>query len=443
MKSSNTKEYEEFPPSDKVEGGTFHSSDPVRDGQETDKSGHAGFTASYVNLVKTIIGAGILVLPDALMKMGLLLGLVMMFVAAGLCVLGLHLLNVAAMQLGRKASFSGLCSITYPHAAFVFELAIAVKCIGAGISYLSIVGKTSKSLAEQLLGLTTGTGDTIFTLLLRSKAFWTIFFAVAISPVCFMRKMDSLKYTSFGGIAAVFYLVLLTIWNFFNTTDASFSKIPVFVSPSLSMCSAYSAFVFAFTCHQNILPIQNEAGNTTPGGMMSIIGPSVGTANVLYLLVSVFGAATYGNVVKGVLLDSFGNEMPFTIARVMYILLLVLSFPLQVFPCRICIDKMVSTISPSTAKKVPNTIYLFSTVGIIALCSGIGALDYEVNKALGWVGATAGTFICYFLPAIIYNKLYMGTRMNWRRISAIGLFFAGGLTMVLAVIGLIMAKDTK
>ena len=402
-----------------------------------DKSTLAGFGASYVNLVKTIIGAGILVLPYALMKTGLFLGLSMIFMAGALCILGLHLLNVAAMKLGRKASFSGLCSITYPKAAFAFEMAIAVKCIGAGISYISIVGTTSSILAKQL-SIQYLTSGSLISNLVASKAFWTIFFAALITPICLMRKMDSLKYTSFGGLAAVLYLVFLTVWNFFRTSGSSLFKIPAFAEFSFAMCSAYSVFVFAFTCHQNILPIQNEAEDNTPSGMMSIIGSSVGSSTVLYLIVSIFGAATYGNLVEKVILNSFPkDEIPFIIARFMYVFLLVLSFPLQVFPCRICIQKMTSSAAPEFTQKYSRSLYFISTFAIIAICSGIGALEYDVNKALGWVGATAGTFICYFLPAVIYNKLYMGTPMDWRRISALVLFVAGCLTLVLSVIGLI------
>ena len=402
-----------------------------------DKSTLAGFGASYVNLVKTIIGAGILVLPYALMKTGLFLGLSMIFMAGALCILGLHLLNVAAMKLGRKASFSGLCSITYPKAAFAFEMAIAVKCIGAGISYISIVGTTSSILAKQL-SIQYLTSGSLISNLVASKAFWTIFFAALITPICLMRKMDSLKYTSFGGLAAVLYLVFLTVWNFFRTPDSSLFKIPAFAEFSFAMCSAYSVFVFAFTCHQNILPIQNEAEDNTPSGMMSIIGSSVGSSTVLYLIVSIFGAATYGNLVEKVILNSFPkDEIPFIIARFMYVFLLVLSFPLQVFPCRICIQKMTSSAAPEFTQNYSRSLYFISTFAIISICSGIGALEYDVNKALGWVGATAGTFICYFLPAVIYNKLYMGTPMDWRRISALVLFVAGCLTLVLSVIGLI------
>lgn len=401
-----------------------------------DKSTLAGFPASYVNLVKTIIGAGILVLPYALIKTGLLLGLIMIFMAAALCILGLHLLNVAAMNLGRKSSFSGLCSITYPKAAFAFEFAIAVKCIGAGISYISIVGTTSSDLAQNFL-LPFLTSGTFIASILASKAFWTLFFAALITPVCLMRKMDSLKYTSFGGLAAVLYLVCLIVWNFFRSPNSSLSKIPLFADFSFAMCSAYSVFVFAFTCHQNILPIQNESKDNTPSGMMSIIGSSIGTSTILYLIVSIFGAASYGNSVPKVILEIPDNSMPFVIARFMYVFLLVLSFPLQVFPCRICIQKMASSAAPEFTQKFSHSLYLISTFAIIATCAGIGALKYNVNNVLGWVGATAGTFICYFLPAIIYNKIYLGQPMDWRRISAFVLFIAGCLTLVLSVIGLI------
>jgi amino acid permease len=436
-KLEETKKYEIISP--KVEGSVEAGVSPREVEEFIDKTTLAGFTASYVNLVKTIIGAGILVLPFALMNTGLLLGLIMIFMAGTLCILGLHLLNVAAMNLGRKASFSGLCSLTYPKAAFAFEMAIAIKCIGAAISYISIVGTTSSKLAQQLL-IPSLTSGTLMSNLLASKAFWTLLFAGLITPICLMRKMDSLKYTSFGGLAAVAYLVFLTIWNFFRNPDSSIAKIPLFADFSFAMCSAYSVFVFAFTCHQNILPIQNESEDSTPSGMMSIIGSSVGTSTVLYLIVSIFGAATYGKSVEKVILNSFPqNEIPFIIARFMYVFLLVLSFPLQVFPCRICIQKMTSSAAPNFTQKYSRWIYLISTFGIIALCAGIGALDTDVNKALGWVGATAGTFICYFLPAVIYNKLYLGTAMDWRRISALVLFIAGCLTLVISVIGLVMS----
>lgn len=404
--------------------------------QETDVV-VADYSASYINLVKTIIGSGILGLPAALVTLGLLMGVVMMFVAAGLCILGLHLLNVAAMQLGRKSSFSGLCSITYPKAAFAFEFAIAVKCIGAGISYLSIAGKTSRDLAEQLLVPSLGTG--FFASLAGSKAFWTLLIAVSISPICMMRKMDSLKYTSFAGLATVLYLVILTVWNFFKEPTSSFLKIPLFPSEfTWGIFSAYSMFVFAFTCHHNILAIQNEAKDNSPSGMLSIVGSSVTTSAIPYMIVSLFGAATYGIGVKGVILDSFPkDEFPFIVARFMYVFLLVLSFPLQVFPGRLCIERMTLTVSPRFSQM--RTLYLASTFGIIALCTIVGSLNYDITLALKWVGATAGTFICYFLPAIIYNKLYTNTKMDWRRVSAFGLFFAGGLTLILSVIGLVFA----
>ena len=153
---------------------------------------------------------------------------------------------------------------------------------------------------------------------------------------------------------------------------------------------------------------------------------------------ALFGAATYGEKVEKVILKSFpADKLPFIIARFMYVFLLILSFPLQVFPCRISVEKMAHSISPRTMISKGRYIYFIVTFIIVALCAGIGALNYDVGKALSWVGATSGTFICYFLPAIIYNKLNIGKPMDWRRIAALALFLAGCLTLVLAVTGLI------
>lgn len=408
---------------------------------EVDKSLLAGFSASFINLLKTIVGSGILTLPFALMAMGSVLGISMMFLAGAFCILGLHLINVSAMQLGRKASFSGLCSITYPKLAFIFEFVIALKCIGAGVSYLKIAAETvSKDLVPSLLINSSVLDPTSFvSSIVTSTLFWIIFIALLITPICLMRKMDSLKYTSFGGIAAVLYLVFLVVWNFFNTPGASFTLIPPFTPLSFKLCKAYSTFVFAYTCHQNILPIQNESKENTPSGMMPILASSVGVSTAMYLTVAIFGAATYGTDISDNILKKFGNEFPFVIARFMYVFLLTLSFPLQVFPCRICIEKMALFVNPSFVIKSARPLYYASTFGIITLCIVLSSLDIPLSTIIGWIGATCGTFICYFLPAIIYNKLYSGTPMDWRRISAVVLFIAGCFTLVLSVIGLIMA----
>lgn len=417
---------------------------PVAEGPSA--SNLAPFPTSFINLLKTIIGSGILGLPLAIQNFGSVPGITLMLVAAGAATFGLHILNVAAMQLGRKSSFSGICGLTYPKAAFAFELAIALKCIGTSIAYLSAMGDMAKRFGYSYLGLTIRTDKSItvdipegfLNALITSKAFWVLFLVLCISPVCFMRRMDSLKYTSYAGMGAVVYLVILTIYNFIIAPTATWDNIPLFPKVELSTFKSYGTLIFAYTCHQNILTIQNEARNNTPRGMMHVIGSSMFTATFFYMLVALFGAATNSKVSDNILKD-FPETLPFNIARALYIVLLLVSYPLQVFPCRNSIEKM--TLFYLRAERLPKDtmtmLYLCSTVAIMAVTSLVGTLQIKLDTVLNIVGAVAGNFICYLLPSVLFNKLYEGTPWNWRRVGSYLLLSFGVVSFVMSGIGIV------
>ena len=87
------------------------------------------------------MGAGILAMPLALARMGMLLGIVVMLWSGLTAGFGLYLQTRCARYLDRgAASFFALSQITYPNAAVIFDAAIAIKCFGVGVSYLIIIG---------------------------------------------------------------------------------------------------------------------------------------------------------------------------------------------------------------------------------------------------------------------------------------------------------------
>lgn len=401
----------------------------------------APFMTSFINLLKTIIGSGILGLPIAIQNFGLIPGVTLMLLAAGTATFGLHILNVAAMQLGRKASFSGICSLTYPKAAFAFELAIAAKCTGTSIAYLSAMGDMAQKLGRKFLNLAEDQDvpEGFINACITNKAFWVVALVACISPICFMKRMDSLKYTSYAGMGVVVYLVILTIANFFSSPESSFSNIPFMPTFSLSIFRSYGTLIFAYTCHQNILPIQNEARNNTPRGMMNVIGTAMFISTFLYMTVALFGAASSPKVADNIL-NNFPDTLYYNIARGLYIFLLLFSYPLQVFPCRNSIEKM--TLFYLRAERLPketvNMLYLGSTLAIIGVTAFVGTLPIKLNTALNIVGSVAGNFICYLFPAVLFNKLFEGTPMNMRRIGSYLLLAFGVVSFVLSGTGIIV-----
>src|ERR1700761_5608678 len=104
-------------------------------------AGNASWASSVINLVNTIVGAGVLAMPHALSNMGITLGVIVILWSGLAAGFGLYLQTRCARYLERgTSSFFALSQITYPNAAVIFDAAIALKCFGVGVSYLIIIG---------------------------------------------------------------------------------------------------------------------------------------------------------------------------------------------------------------------------------------------------------------------------------------------------------------
>lgn len=216
----------------------------------------AGFTSSAINLLKTIMGAGMLALPSAFNSVGAVPGLFLLLIAAVVSGAGLQLLVLASdrvtkLGLGpvRTSNFAMLAQPTYPKASLLFEFAVMLKCSLVAASYMTLVRDAFPRFVTSVAPRAWG--------FLRQKFFWATFAIILIAPVCFMKRMDSLKYTSSLGMAGICYLFILAIVLFFGhngSATASFNNIKLFVPFTFSSLSNFSFFVFALTCHQNVSP---------------------------------------------------------------------------------------------------------------------------------------------------------------------------------------------
>jgi hypothetical protein len=195
---------------------------------------------AMINICNTILGSGMLAMPGAMASLGLIPGALAICLSGAASAFGLILLARSAESVGRQSSFNSLCLITYPRLAVFFDLAIAIKCFGVGISYLIIIGDLMPTVAKTLFGLD-------FT-----RQFWITVFMSLVIPFSYLKRLDSLKYTSFLALTAVAYLMVLVLYFFFHGTDeASRGNVRLF-DPQLRFLGKLPIFVFAFTCHQNV-----------------------------------------------------------------------------------------------------------------------------------------------------------------------------------------------
>lgn len=402
-------------------GGDMTSRPRRRAGKDTrhGAGGQATMISSVVNLLNTIVGAGTLAMPSVLSHMGIMLG-TLLIVWSGFCsAFGLYLQSRCARYLDRgTSSFFALSQITYPNAAVIFDLAIAVKCFGVGVSYMIIIGDLMPGVA---LGFKSNADQIPY---LVDRHFWITAFMLLVIPLSFLRRLDSLKYTSLVALVSIGYLIVLVIYHFSVDPHAAPKDIRVIKwAGPIQTLSSLPVVVFAYTCHQNMFSIVNELKDDSPSTILGVIGSSIGSAASIYVLVSITGYITFGNSITANIISMYPTGVASTIGKAAIVILVLFSIPLQVHPCRASLDAVLkwrpnrssSNTSPAAAAAVSrgdHAIAPMSDGRFAALTTVILTLAYitalsvsSLDRMLAFVGSTGSTAISFILPGLFYYKI--------------------------------------
>ncbi|WPH03172.1 Hypothetical protein R9X50_00604800 [Acrodontium crateriforme] len=395
-------------------------------------AGSASWASSVINIVNTIVGAGVLAMPHALSNMGITLGTFVIIWAGITSGFGLYLQTRCARYLDRgSASFFALSQITYPNAAVVFDAAIAIKCFGVGVSYLIIIG-------DLMPGVVRGFGEVGGALYLLDRQFWVTAFMLVVIPLSFLRRLDSLKYTSIIALISIAYLVVLVVFHFVKgDTIADRGQVHWLQWQSFSATLAsFPVIVFAYTCHQNMFSVLNEIADNSPFRTTSVVFASIGSAASIYVLVAITGYLSFGDKIVGNIVAQYTPSIASTIGRAAIVVLVMFSYPLQVHPCRASVDAVSkwrpagrsksSDSTPSTGSPSRSSLLLptsgkaslrpksddmgelrfaIITTVIIVMSYTVAMTVSSLDKVLAYVGSTGSTSISFILPGLFYYKI--------------------------------------
>lgn len=402
---------------------------PRRARSSREGDGQATMISSCINLINTIIGAGTLAMPSVMSHMGILLG-VLMIVWSGLTsAFGLYLQSRCARYLDRgTSSFFALSQLTYPNAAILFDTAIAIKCFGVGVSYMIIIGDLMPGVMKGIFA-----EQTIENIpFILDRNFWVTAFMLIIIPLAFLRRLDSLKYTSVVALVSIGYLIILVVYHFAadNHQDRGEVRVITWGGPA-AMLSSLPVVIFAYTCHQNMFSILNEIKDNSPGSIVGVISASIGSAAGIYILVAITGYLTFGNHVVGNIVMMYHSGIASTIAKAAIVVLVTFSVPLQIHPCRASLDAIMKwrprggagnsasggQLLPSSTSTVPRDSHgtptaPMSDIRFALLTTLIIVLSYltalsvsSLDRMLAYVGSTGSTSISFILPGLFYYKI--------------------------------------
>lgn len=401
---------------------------------QKDGGGQASGLSSNINLLNTIVGAGTLAMPAALSHFGIMLGSILIVWCGVTSAFGLYLQARSARYLDRgTSSFFALSQITYPNAAVFFDAAIAIKCFGVGVSYLIIIGQL---MPQVMRGFDSRADDIPF---LVDRQFWVTAFMLVIIPLSFLRRLDSLKYTSVVALVSIGYLIVLVVYHFAADSHPDRGDIRVITwGGPVGALKNLPVVIFAYTCHQNMFSILNEIKDNSPGSIVGVISASIGSAASIYVLVAITGYLTFGNSVDGNIISMYPSSVASTIGKAAIVILVTFSIPLQVHPCRASIDAVLKwrpnkysrlpTAAPGRSSSPgaqslmgsPNASvdshggpvahisemrFAIITTVILILSYATALTVSSLDRVLAYVGSTGSTSISFILPGLFYYKI--------------------------------------
>ncbi|EER34317.1 conserved hypothetical protein [Candida tropicalis MYA-3404] len=390
----------------------------------------ASTVSSSISLVKTIIGAGLLSMPLAYSTDGIIFGTFIILLAAATSGYGLFLqCYVSRYVPPQHATFFNLCSITYPHLSVVFDLAIAVQCFGCAISYLVLI----RDLMPTIIPYVPYIDESHY------KTFWLIVSTLLTVPLSFLKNLDSLKYTSILALVAIFYMALLVVSHYFVGDIERKGEITLFPTSATGVFSTFSIIVFAFTGHQNMFSIINEARDKSLTSLTKLVNFAILVSSLLFIVVGLSGYLTFGQDVDGNVILSYPNGITTTIGRFAIVFMVTFSFPLMIHPARISVNNIYYWIRMNVLEKeeqvdensalllnqnesvgedteqgktslshvVPfphiNFVIVTTVLLIVGYILAIALKSFALVLAV--VGATGSTAISFILPGLFGYKL--------------------------------------
>jgi len=239
----------------------------------------------------------------------------------------------------------------------------------------------------------------------------------------------------------VAYLVVVVITCYFHPPPGSVPPGEIhLIHFDKDFVSTFPVQVFAFTCSQNLFPIYNELHTNSQARMNLVIGTAIGGATVIYEIIAIFGYLTFGSHVGANIIAMYPETTIFiAIGQVAIVILVLFSYPLQVLPCRNCLDKVWDD-AELVVHKVDHAVegeedgdtepqpvplhdahdpsqmgvvkHALLTSLIIAGGFTIAFFVDDLQLVLSFVGSTGSTTISFILPGLLYFKIFRQDRAS-------------------------------
>lgn len=374
-------------------------------------------TQAIFPLVGTIMGSGMLTLPQSVEKSGLYFSGLILLAVISMGMFSVFELVYCAKLLNKKnPTYFDVCSKAFPFLGYVAEMCIGAQGLGCCYVYLLVL----REWISKMLGIDHE------SLGLGAKFLLTL--AIAAVPV-FLAAQKDLKKIAFASKActvSVLYLALFVMASGALSLiylDLSKSDLKKTYTRPYDLFLASFDYIFSTGFQQNIVSIFSMLEKpTVKNGVFSGISALLLSAFVFFF-VSNGGYIAGGNNQKKSILDvledptrDFHKKMTevfgprffylVTLAKVGMVIVLVSAYPTQMHPTR---DAFLTFLKVPLKKAVETNkrateIVLITVISLVLLTIGVFS-KWSYAPTMRFIAVTASCYIMFLLPSLSYLSL--------------------------------------
>lgn len=462
---------------------------------------------SVANLCSATLGAGVVSLPFAFQKCGLIGGMLLLSVAGIVTSYSIKLLAEAVSLCGDNGfSYEEMShKLCGAKIGYLVEFSVVSFCFGVCVAYIVAVGDMLED------GVIKVFDDSLPGFVTRESAMF-VFWLLLMLPLSCLKRIDSLKFSSVLGVISVSFLVFVTIFKSIESLSSKddesdwFDDVALWPDTFSDFIQACPVIMFAFSCQVNVPQIYNELGeNRSVTSLMWAARKAVSVCFMFYLLMGVMGYLNFAgkrtdaNILKNYCVQDTHDPLVIS-AFACLSLAIVVSFPLNVFPCRASLlnrwsqskfettgsndyktpllndtdedIRTVTTESELSLENLGNNHHKKITEGVTLLLtddseadSSKGAMHYfltlfistlallvalivpDISVVFGLIGGTAAALLGFVMPPIFAIQLQLTRNDESKKYLAwsliVGGFITGCLSTSVTVFQLLHPSDSE
>lgn len=363
---------------------------------------------STVNLVKTLVGAGMLSLPYGVAVFSDDVGVGVAY-SVGLCILSGGLSAYTFWLIGRLCQATGRDTLPSAFAA-VFGDSMAWVPAAAAISQTGLLTlMCSIIIADLCFSLGSVAGLDRFSWFQRDSSLCMVTLAV-LFPLCMLRSLKALAPFSALGVLGLVYTALFVVYReqdgSYAEEGAFFSSAPVPSSFGEKGTHLQASFVLiaqlatSYVAHFSAPLFRRELERPTVERFGVLVASGFAGACVIMIAVMSFGFLTFGGGCQGLILDNYATRDDFAVlARGGILLGIICSYPILLGCCRDDIVEMYWKEALQTHRdRVTWALIVASTVCAMFV--------HNLGIVAALTGAIAGNVLCFIIPSGMFVRLH-------------------------------------